>query len=200
MNRVFYIFRHGETDWNRQKRCQGHTNTHLNDNGLEQAEMLSQKMLDFPLDIVVSSDLSRALKTGEKVAFKKGIPLTVDARLREMSYGEAEGLLYEEAIEIYGAPLWQRFQCFNKDNDHVCFPGGETRKNARERFHQVLMELIETTNHRFIGISTHGGALRNILHSFLPEEFDQLPIPNCVVYKCVYLSNEKKFQVDPNPI
>ncbi len=200
MDRVFYVFRHGETDWNRERRCQGHTNTDLNEKGKEQAALLAQKMLDFPLDIIVSSDLNRALNTGMLVAEKKGIPLIVDPRLREMSYGEAEGLLYEETIRTYGAELWQRFQTFTKENDHISFPGGETRKIARDRFFQVMLELIEKTEHKNIGLSTHGGALRNILHSFLPENHEMLPIPNCVVYKCEYLHLEKRFLVDPKPI
>lgn len=200
MDRVFYVFRHGETDWNRERRCQGHTNTDLNENGREQAAFLAQKMLDFPLDIVVTSDLNRALKTGTAVAEKKGVPLIIEPRLREMSYGEAEGLLYEDTIKTYGAELWQKFQTFTKENDHISFPGGETRRMARERFHQVLLELVEKTDYRHIGISTHGGALRNILHSFLPENHEMLPIPNCVVYKCEYLAVEKCFIVCPKPI
>lgn len=200
MDRVFYIFRHGETDWNKERRCQGHTNTDLNEKGREQAQFLAQKMLDFPLDIIVSSDLNRALSTGQAVAQKKGIPLIVDHRLREMSYGEAEGMLFQDAIDKYGADLWQRFQSFTKDNDHISFPGGETRKMARERFHQVMTELIEKTEHRSIGLSTHGGALRNILHSFLPENHHLLPIPNCVVYKCLYDHRLGRFVADPNPI
>lgn len=200
MNRVFYIFRHGETDWNRERRCQGHTNTSLNETGKMQAQMLAEKMLDFPLDIIVSSDLARALSTGSAVAEKKGIPLIVDSRLRETSYGEAEGMLFEDAVKLYGADLWQRFQSFTPENDFISFPGGETRRSARERFHQALMEIIESTNHQSIGISTHGGALRNILHSFLPENHEMLPIPNCVVYKCEYIYKEKKFKVDPRPI
>lgn len=200
MDRVFYVFRHGETDWNRERRCQGHTNTDLNEKGKEQALFLAQKMLDFPLDIIVSSDLNRALNTGRLVAEKKGIPLIVDSRLREMSYGEAEGLLYEETIKKYGAELWQKFQSFTKENDSISFPGGETRKMARDRFFEVMLELIEKTEHKNIGLSTHGGALRNILHGFLPENHNILPIPNCVVYKCVYLIQEKRFLVDPNPI
>ena len=200
MNRVFYIFRHGETDWNRERRCQGHTNTNLNAAGMEQAQLLAQKMLDFPLDVVVSSDLARAHSTGLIVANILGVPLILDPRLREMSYGEAEGMLYDEAIKMYGADLWQRFQTFNRENDQIAFPGGETRKSARERFHKVLIELIETTDHKSIGISTHGGALRNILHSFLPENHNMLPIPNCVVYKCEYNVDEKRFHADPKPI
>jgi probable phosphoglycerate mutase len=200
MNRVFYIFRHGETDWNRERRCQGHTNTSLNEKGKQQAFELAQKMQDYPIDIIVSSDLDRALSTGALVAEKKGISLLVDSRLREMNYGEAEGMLYDEAVALYGSELWQKLQCFKQSNDHVGFPGGETRKIARERFHAALIELIESTTYQSIGISTHGGALRNILHSFLPEDHSMIQIPNCVVYKCEYLSDQKIFLVDPKPL
>ena len=200
MNRVFYIFRHGETDWNRERRCQGHTNTSLNSTGLLQAQQLAQKLLDFPLEVIVSSDLDRALMTGKTVAEMKGVPLIVDSRLREMSYGKAEGMLFEEAVKTFGSELWQQLQSFKKENDHAGFPEGETRLSSRLRFHQVLLELIEKTNHQVIGISTHGGALRNILHSFLPEDQQMLPIPNCVVYKCEYIATEKKFVVDPKAL
>lgn len=200
MNRVFYIFRHGETDWNRQKRCQGHSNISLNETGKKQAMELASKLMDFQIDIIFSSDLDRALGTGSVVAEAKGIPLIVDPRLREVCYGEAEGMLYDEAVAAYGAELWQKFQTFSSSNDHISFPGGETRKIARERFHAVLLEIIESTPHKTIGISTHGGALRNILHSFLPENHTMLPIPNCVVYRCEYIADQKIFLVNPEPI
>lgn len=200
MNRVFYIFRHGETDWNLEKRCQGHTNISMNENGHQQALELADKMIDFPVEVIFSSDLDRALKTGTIVAEKKGIPLFIDARLREMSYGEAEGLLYDEAIKIYGPELWEKLRCFKRINDHVGFPGGETRNCTRERFQAVMLEIIEKSCYQSIGISTHGGALRNILHSFLPEDHQILPIPNCVVYKCEYISLQNSFVVHPQPL
>lgn len=200
MNREFYIFRHGETDWNRQRRCQGHTDTVLNDTGIVQAKMLAQKLQPIPLEVIFSSDLSRARQTGGMVAELKSIPLLIDARLREMSYGEAEGMLFEEAVSLYGEELWSQLGSFKKEYDHVGFPSGETRKMARERFHHALMHIIESTSHQTIGISTHGGALRNILHSFLPEDYPMLSIPNCVVYHCQYLALEKKFVVNPNPL
>jgi probable phosphoglycerate mutase len=199
MNRVFYIFRHGETDWNRERRCQGHTNTALNENGLMQAMSLAERMLTISLDIVVTSDLERALVTGQTVALKKNIPLIIDRRLREMSYGEAEGMLYEDAIQSFGVELWQKLQSFKPENDQVGFPGGETRKISRDRFLQALHHIIETTDHQAIGISTHGGALRNALHSFLPEDHPILAIPNCVLYRLSYNGDEKKFYADSRP-
>lgn len=199
MNRVFYIFRHGETNWNRERRCQGHTNIALNEVGLSQALELAQNLLSVPLDVIVSSDLERALETGKKVASIKSIPLIIDARLREMSYGQAEGMLFEEAIETFGKDLWQKLQSFKVENDHVGFPGGETRKIARERFLASINHLIKTTEYNNIGISTHGGALRNTLHYFLPETQPLLVIPNCVVYRLIFDPIKEQFIADSNP-
>ena len=197
MNRVFYIFRHGETDWNKERRCQGHTDTFLNETGQHQARMLAERLVDFKLDLIVSSDLTRALATGTIVAERKGIPLLVDQRLREMSYGEAEGMRFEEAVKIFGEEIWNKLGSFKREHDHVGFPGGETRFVARERFLGALKDIIENSKHEHIGISTHGGALRNILHFFLPEDHALLPIPNCVIYRCEYHSESKRFIVDP---
>jgi probable phosphoglycerate mutase len=200
MNRVFYIFRHGETDWNKEGRCQGHTDTLLNLTGENQASELALKLFHLPLEIIISSDLKRANDTGLKVANLKGIPFVNDSRLREMNYGKAEGLLYKEAIDTYGKELWQKFQTFNSLNNLISFPGGETRLAARERFFLLMLELIKMTSYKTIGLSTHGGALRNLLHSFLPENHQLLPIPNCVAYKCEYDFQTNKFIVNPVPI
>lgn len=200
MNRVFYIFRHGETDWNIERRCQGHTNIPLNKNGLAQAMALAERLTGIHLDLIVSSDLDRALVTGKIVADKKSIPLIVDPRLRETHFGKAEGMLFEEAIGEFGPEVWQKLMSFKSSNDDVGFPGGETRKNSRERFIAVLDHLIETTTHQAIGISTHGGAIRNVVHSFLDEEHPIISIPNCVLYRLVYNSTEKKFIAESRPL
>ena len=199
MNRVFYIFRHGETDWNKERRCQGHTNTSLNENGQLQAINLAERMYPIPLDIIFSSDLERALVTGKTVATRKKIPLIVDSRLREMHYGQAEGLLYEEAVSLFGQEIWRKMSVYRSEYDDVGFPDGETRKVSRERFLAVLNHIIDSTEHKVIGISTHGGAIRNILHSFLPEDQPMIAIPNCVVYKLEYISSEKQFQTGTIP-
>lgn len=200
MDRVFYIFRHGETDWNVVRRCQGHTDIPLNHNGFKQVELLAEKMLNIPLDVVFSSDLSRAVYTGTKVASALNVPIYFDSRLREMSYGEAEGMIYQDAIAKYGEEIWSKLSSFRREHDHVGFPGGETREESRERFLSLLNEIIKNTDHTQIGISTHGGAIRNILHYFLDENHPILPIPNCVVYRLRFDSAQNKFQAEPNPL
>jgi 2,3-bisphosphoglycerate-dependent phosphoglycerate mutase len=199
MDRVFYIFRHGETDWNKERRTQGHTNTPLNENGLRQADELALKLRTFPLEVIYSSDLDRAQMTGKAVSDQKQIPLIIDSRLREMSYGKIEGMLFAEAVELFGDEF-KKLQSFKRAHDHVKFPEGETRHDSRIRFQSLIYDIIEKTDFSHIGISTHGGAIRNFLHYYLDEDYPILPIPNCVVYRCTYNVSTKKFLVETTPI
>lgn len=196
MNRTFYIFRHGETDWNKEKRIQGHTDTLLNENGMLQAKNLVTKFVNIPLEVIYSSDLSRAKETASFITNELKIPLYLETNLREMRYGDAEGMPLNQLINMFGEDLWNRIHSFKSENNHVRFPNGESRFEARTRLRSVIDNIIQNTEYQIIGISTHGGALRNLLHGFLEEGHEVLPIPNCVVYKFVYLAQEKKFIVD----
>ena len=82
--RILFLFRHGETDWNREGRLQGHTDTPLNATGLAQAEALSERLRPHRLDAVLSSDLARAWTTGQIVAEALGVPLISEPGLREV--------------------------------------------------------------------------------------------------------------------
>ncbi len=195
MNRIFYIFRHGETDWNKEKRIQGHTDTILNENGRQQANDLILKFKNIKLDAIYSSDLIRAQETAKALTEKYQIPLFLNRDLREMSYGDAEGMQISELKEKFGEDLWNKIHSFNSANNHVCFPNGETRHQARVRIRSVIERIIEETSFKTIGISTHGGALRNLLHGFLPDGYAVLPIPNCIVYKFEYINSDQSFAV-----
>lgn len=200
MNRVFYLFRHGETDWNKERRCQGHTDIPLNETGKMQALELAKNLESIPLEVIISSDLLRAKHTGLTVSEKKNIPIHFDSRLREMSYGVVEGLVYEDAIKIHGENIWESLKSYKVENDHITFPGGETRAQTRERLLNSLKEIISQHPYQHIGISTHGGALRTIVHSFLPEDQPMIAIPNCVVYKIIYDFESDAFISTPIPL
>ena len=114
------LVRHGETDWNRDRRIQGSTDIPLNDTGRQQARdagaaLREQLGLDAPV-VVVSSDLSRARETAEIIARELGTRVSrLYPDLRERAYGEAEGISAEEFLarwgdwhsaEVPGAELW----------------------------------------------------------------------------------------------
>ncbi|WP_127820028.1 histidine phosphatase family protein [Microbacterium sp. CPCC 204701] len=101
------LIRHGETDWNRDRRIQGMTDIPLNDTGRAQARAtaaLLRDRLDLGLPVsIVSSDLARARETAEIIATELGIAAPrAYRRLRERSYGEAEGIGVDEFRERWG--------------------------------------------------------------------------------------------------
>ncbi|MBB6674124.1 histidine phosphatase family protein [Cohnella nanjingensis] len=101
--------RHGLTAWNQAGKIQGTTDIPLNVEGERQARLLADRLSREPAtwDGVVSSDLMRASKTASILADRLRIPLLVDDRLRERSFGSAEGTTEAERLARWGAD-WRR--------------------------------------------------------------------------------------------
>lgn len=180
--RILFLFRHGETDWNREGRLQGHTDTLLNVTGLAQAKALSETLRPHRLDAVVSSDLSRARTTAQIVTDALGIPLFTDAGLRETNVGAAEGLLWSDAKTRFGEGLTDRW---HSDGD-VAFPGGETATATRTRGLAALQRFAEARPYRRIGVSTHGAILRQLMRHALPPGSTPAPVRNTTLFVLRY--------------
>jgi len=180
--RTLFLFRHGETDWNREGRLQGHTDTPLNQTGLVQAQALSEILRPHRLDAVVSSDLSRARTTAQIVAEALGLPLFTDAGLRETDVGAAEGLLWSDAKTRFGEGLTERWY---SDGD-VAFPGGETGTETRIRGLAALQRFAAAQPFRRIGVSTHGAMLRQLMKHALPAGSPPTPVRNTTLFVLRY--------------
>ena len=90
-----YLIRHGETDWNKTKRLQGVTDIPLNACGIELAEKTAEGLKDVPFDRIYTSPLIRAKKTAEIIRGDRPVELVVTDGLKEISFGEYEGLCHE---------------------------------------------------------------------------------------------------------
>jgi broad specificity phosphatase PhoE len=181
--RTLFVFRHGQTDWNREGRLQGHIDTPLNATGLAQAEALADGLRIHRLDAVVSSDLTRALTTGRIIAEALGVPLMTDHGLRETSVGAAEGLLWEDAKARFGAELTERWY---SDND-ACFPGGETGLATLTRGLAALRRFaMGHPPYRRIGVSTHGAMVRQLVKHALPPGSPPVRAANAVLFVLEY--------------
>jgi 2,3-bisphosphoglycerate-dependent phosphoglycerate mutase len=180
--RILFLFRHGETDWNREGRLQGHTDTVLNATGLAQAKALSETLRPHRLDAVVSSDLSRARTTAQIVADALYLPLFTDPGLRETNVGAAEGLLWSDAKTRFGQGLTERWY---SDGD-VAFPGGETGIATRTRGLAALRRFAAAQPYRRIGVSTHGAMVRQLMKHALPPGSPPAPARNTVLYVLRY--------------
>jgi 2,3-bisphosphoglycerate-dependent phosphoglycerate mutase len=178
MECLLFLFRHGETDWNRAGRLQGHTDTPLNAIGLAQAEALTERLRPHGLDAVVSSDLARAWTTGRIVAEGLGIPLIREPGLREAQIGQAEGLFWPEVKSRFGETLTERWFT----DDDAAFPGGETGLATRTRGLAALRRFAADQPYRRIGVSTHGAMVRQLMKHALPPGSPPARTRNTVLY------------------
>lgn len=101
-----YLLRHGETDWNKKRLLQGHTDTLLNETGRRQVEETAKKLAAFGLrmDAIVSSPLRRAKESAQIAARMLGYPqekIVVEELLIERGFGEGEGMALEEMKARY---------------------------------------------------------------------------------------------------
>jgi uncharacterized phosphatase len=96
-----YLVRHGETDWNAEKRMQGQTDIPLNQKGIAQAEVCGASLVASDYDVVLSSGLQRAKKTAEIINGYLNLPFDVMDDFAERFFGDGEGLTIEERAKLY---------------------------------------------------------------------------------------------------
>lgn len=184
MRKDLYIFRHGETDLNLQKKIQGSgMDFDLNGTGLKQATELCNKFTNIPLEIIFSSPLKRAIQTAEIVAQHKNISIIVQENLKECFYGEAEGMYVTEVQKKYPDIInnWSNPNVWN-----IKYPHGETKKEALDRVWNEINQ-IKNSSFNIIGIAIHGGTMSSLLN-YLHFGFDC--IGNCAVVHLVNDNNE----------
>ena len=180
MPRLFLI-RHGETDWNRQRKLQGHTDIPLNDLGRAQAESLRSLITDLRFDEVLASDLQRARRTGEICL--PGTALNTTPLLRETFLGQAEGLTREEILAKW-PELWLAWSDLHWAHFDAAFPGGESRRQGLQRLFRLLTEQRASfSQDRKIGYFTHGLLLRTFAQWAQGSQEAQFTTPNCCVYE-----------------
>lgn len=163
-----YIFRHGETDWNKAKRFQGHSDIDLNDLGREQAAALQPRLEQVRPQLILSSDLSRAFNTARIAAVnllkvQPQVEIVTTPTLREAHLGDIEGLERDVIIERFGDGFLEKW--FDPHCHDFSFPGGESKADHLRRMIETINEMLKTYSHfnRF-AISTHGGSVHRLVH------------------------------------
>jgi probable phosphoglycerate mutase len=124
------LVRHGETEWNRQKKFQGQIDVPLNENGRAQSEKAAEFLADVPIDRAVSSPMARPKETAEIILKRHpGVPLDLDENLLEIGHGKWEGKLEEEIAQEYAQVLedWKR------SPQTVQMPDGENLQQVWQR-------------------------------------------------------------------
>ena len=166
-----WLVRHGSTDWSGQRWC-GRTDLPLNGRGRAEADALAG-VLAGPLSpgtVLMSSPLRRALETAHRLAAVTGSTAIVDGRLREVDFGDLEGLGWSE-LEAREPDIAKAIATGTTSID---WPGGETGREVAARVGDLWQE-VESESDDVVLVS-HGGAIREMLRQALMTETASLEI------------------------
>ena len=154
---MIYIVRHGQTDWNVAKRCQGQTDIPLNDTGRAQARATAGEVAKIKIERIISSDLSRARETAEIIGRHIGVAVETDVRIREGDCGTCAGrvMTHED---------WEEFNIDPKKYN------GESLEDMFIRTKSFMDEIRHLEN---VLVVTHAGTLRMIMYCAKHEVFDR---------------------------
>jgi broad specificity phosphatase PhoE len=159
------LARHGESDWNRALRWQGHADRPLTDRGRAQAEALAERLEAVELAAIYSSDLERARATACPVAERHGLDVITRVDLREVDVGSWSGLTRREveAVEPEGVHRWA--------GGGKGWQGGESYEEMALRVVTAVGEIASEHPGRRVLVVSHGGSVRAVHAHALGMEF-----------------------------
>jgi probable phosphoglycerate mutase len=152
------LVRHGETDWNRERRFQGHADPSLNEEGRRQAVALADLLAGNTFAAVYSSPLRRAHETAEIVAERLGVPIEVSEGFMEVDVGSWSGLMTTE-VEQQFPEAFRRWRATYSGG----WTDGETYDELGARVVAELLEIAGRHRGERVLVVTHSGPIRSVL-------------------------------------
>jgi broad specificity phosphatase PhoE len=154
---LLYCVRHGETDWNRERRWQGHTDRHLNDEGRAHAAAAAEALAAVPFASIISSDLRRSLDTAAPLAARLDLPVRTEVGLREVDVGSWAGLTREQAFAR--DPRGARRHAAGRTG----WTDGETYEQMMARAADAATRIADAHDQTDrVAVFTHGGVIRGL--------------------------------------
>ena len=182
--KTLYLVRHGETAWNAEQRMQGWRDSALTDRGVRHAHTHATLLEREAVQALVISPLGRARETAGIINAKLGLPTRVDARMKERSYGDWEGLTLDEIERRWPVEWAER----RRDPFHFRPPGGESLADLMGRVAAAIDEVSSHDAER-VAIVSHGMTGRALLAHVLglsPAVANTARQPNDVVYRIAF--------------
>jgi 2,3-bisphosphoglycerate-dependent phosphoglycerate mutase len=169
-----YLFRHGQTFYNKAHIFTGWKDSKLTSLGIKQARVIAKKLKNKKIDAAYTSDLSRCRKTLKEVLkyHKECKKTIVDKRLRERSYGKLQGMSHKKFIEKNGT---EKFNIYHRSYD-VAPPGGESMKMVEKRVLAFIRDLLEFVrkNKVDVAISASGNSMRPFRRYFEKASINEM--------------------------
>jgi broad specificity phosphatase PhoE len=181
---VVYLIRHAETEYNREGRVQGYTESPLSDLGREQAGRLRGRLSGVRIGMAAASPSGRAVDTA-RIALDGSVPIATYEGLREMNLGVWEGRVAAELKKAYPEEVKMWFE----RPTQLRLEGGETIRRFRRRVTTTMNRIRESGGDTTIAVVTHGGVIRIYLTSLLGMKLDDIwrfKIQNCSLTRVLF--------------
>jgi len=162
MKTTIYITRHGQTEWNVEKKLQGHQDSPLTELGVKQAQWLGEALEQVPIDYIYSSSSPRALLTAELIRQNRPIAIKASDELREINLGLWEGQRQDVLKETEA----EQFGYFWNDPDRFGVEQSETFQEVSERAVSKLMEIAAEHEGSRILLVTHTVVVKLLMAHF----------------------------------
>jgi broad specificity phosphatase PhoE len=165
-----WLVRHGQTDWNLEGRYQGGADTPMNASGISQVQGIISRLQKIHFDALYTSHLQRAYRSAEILAQALGLEIIVDERLREISMGEWEGMLFTDIKQQYPSDIEER------QRSPLSFrpPGGETVGEVAERMAAAADDISRQFPGGVVLLVSHGLALSTLFCQATGLSFDDV--------------------------
>lgn len=171
-----YLVRHGESQWNVLKRIQGQQDIPLTDKGNQQAHQIGNRLLDKNIDFIYSSDLERAYDTATIIGEKLQINVESVPELREIKFGQWEGICYDEIF----LSDYKELIMWRKAPEKLNIDGIETLEKLQLRSMLAIDKIVNNKKGKNILVVSHSATLKTIILGLLSMD----------------LANFKKFTLD----
>ena len=180
-----YLVRHGETQWNAERRIQGQSDSPLTAKGEQQAWQVAERVKALDITHIIASDLGRTRRTAEIIAQACGCEITLDARLRELDMGVLERRHIESLTEEEES--WRRRLVNGTADGRI--PDGESMQELSDRMHAALATCLDLPAGSRPLVVSHGMALGCLVSTILglPAWAERrLRLRNCSISRIDY--------------
>lgn len=188
------LIRHGQTEWNLQGRFQGAQDSPLTARGIKQAQATRARVAALGASAVYTSDLLRAQRTAEILTHELSVPLYVDPRLRERSFGLFEGKTTDEMRAQHP----HEFAQMKGSDPAYAVPGGESKTEVLARLCPFLAELTERHAGEHVVLVSHGATLSVLFKHVLqlpPQTHCNWELHNLGVSSMVYRPHAQNWKL-----
>ena len=161
------LVRHALTVDNQKSRLSGHIDSSISEEGKEQIDKIINYLKDFYIDKIYTTTSSRTKDTVKKLSELKSIEIIEKESLKEISFGDFEGLTFDEIKDKYP----KEFQDMIEKGYEYKYPNGESLIDSYNRVCIELDNIISNNDDRTILICSHGGTIRNIITYLISNSY-----------------------------